>query len=309
MNWITKFIKPKIASLFKKKTAESEQVLWTTCECKNLIYKEDLQKNLNCCPKCGAHHKLTCVERFEIFFDNKEFSLIPTPLPKDDPINFTDKKKYTDRLKLARKITKQDDAVAISTGKVNDIEVTVGAQDFRFIGGSFGAASGEAFIHGIQHAIDNKNPFIFFSCSGGQRMMESAIALMQMSRTVLAVNELKKNNLPYIVVLTNPTTGGVTASWAMLGDILIGEKGAVIGFAGRRVIQDTVRETLPSEFQSAEWVKDHGGIDLVEDRKNLRNAISALISVLLKKEEAQANTDESNVVTLSKSPQKSTKAL
>ena len=309
MNWITKFIKPKIASLFKKKTAESEQVLWTTCECKNLIYKEDLQKNLNCCPKCGAHHKLTCVERFEIFFDNKEFSLIPTPLPKDDPINFIDKKKYTDRLKLARKITKQDDAVAISTGKVNDIEVTVGAQDFRFIGGSFGAASGEAFIHGIQHAIDNKNPFIFFSCSGGQRMMESAIALMQMSRTVLAVNELKKNNLPYIVVLTNPTTGGVTASWAMLGDILIGEKGAVIGFAGRRVIQDTVRETLPSEFQSAEWVKDHGGIDLVEDRKNLRNAISALISVLLKKEEAQANTDESNVVTLSKSPQKSTKAL
>ena len=309
MNWITKFIKPKIASLFKKKTAESEQVLWTTCECKNLIYKEDLQKNLNCCPKCGAHHKLTCVERFEIFFDNKEFSLISTPLPKDDPINFTDKKKYTDRLKLARKITKQDDAVAISTGKVNDIEVTVGAQDFRFIGGSFGAASGEAFIHGIQHAIDNKNPFIFFSCSGGQRMMESAIALMQMSRTVLAVNELKKNNLPYIVVLTNPTTGGVTASWAMLGDILIGEKGAVIGFAGRRVIQDTVRETLPSVFQSAEWVKDHGGIDLVEDRKNLRNAISALISVLLKKEEAQANTDESNVVTLSKSLQKSTKAL
>ena len=309
MNWITKFIKPKIASLFKKRTADTEHVLWTTCECKNLIYKEDLQKNLNCCPKCGAHHKLTCVERFEIFFDNKEFSLIPTPLPKDDPINFTDKKKYTDRLKSARKITKQDDAVAISTGKVNNIEVTVGAQDFRFIGGSFGAASGEAFIHGIQHAIDNKNPFIFFSCSGGQRMMESAIALMQMSRTVLAVNELKKNNLPYIVVLTNPTTGGVTASWAMLGDILIGEKGAVIGFAGRRVIQDTVRETLPSEFQSAEWVKDHGGIDLVEDRKNLRNTISALISVLLKKEEAQANTDESNVVTLSKSPQKSTKAL
>ena len=309
MNWITKFIKPKIASLFKKKTAESEQVLWTTCECKNLIYKEDLQKNLNCCPKCGAHHKLTCVERFEIFFDNKEFSLISTPLPKDDPINFIDKKKYTDRLKLARKITKQDDAVAISTGKINDIEVTVGAQDFRFIGGSFGAASGEAFIHGIQHAIDNKNPFIFFSCSGGQRMMESAIALMQMSRTVLAVNELKKNNLPYIVVLTNPTTGGVTASWAMLGDILIGEKGAVIGFAGRRVIQDTVRETLPNEFQSAEWVKDHGGIDLVEDRKNLRNIISTLISVLLKKEEVQANTDESNVVTLSKSPQKSTKAL
>ena len=252
---------------------------------------------------------MTCTERFETFFDNKEFELISTPLPKDDPINFVDKKKYTDRLKLARKITKQNDAVAISTGKVNDIKVTVGAQDFRFIGGSFGAASGEAFIHGIQHAIDNKNPFIFFSCSGGQRMMESSIALMQMSRTILAVNELKKHNLPYIVVLTNPTTGGVTASWAMLGDILIGEKGAVIGFAGRRVIQDTLRETLPSEFQSAEWVKDHGGIDLVEDRKNLKNTISTLISVLLKKEETQANTDTSNVVTLDKSLQKSTKAL
>ena len=140
-------------------------------------------------------------------------------------------------------------------------------------------------------------------------MMESSIALMQMSRTVLAVNELKKHNLPYVVVLTNPTTGGVTASWAMLGDILIGEKGAVIGFAGRRVIQDTVRETLPSEFQSAEWVKDHGGIDLVEDRKNLKNTISRLISVLLKKDETQANTDTTNVVTLDKSIQKSTKAL
>ena len=145
----------------------------------------------------------------------------------------------------------------------------MGAQDFRFIGGSFGAASGEAFISGIQHAIDNKTPFIFFSCSGGQRMMESSIALAQMARTTLAVNELKKRNLPYVVILTNPTTGGVTASWAMLGDILIAEPKATIGFAGRRVIQDTVKETLPEEFQTAEYVKDHGGIDLVIERKYL----------------------------------------
>ena len=309
MNWITKFIKPKIASLFKKKTADSEHVLWTTCECKNLIYKEDLQKNLNCCPKCGAHHKLTCSERFETFFDNKEFNLIETPLPKDDPINFVDKKKYTDRLQAARKITGQNDAVAISTGKVKNITVTVGAQDFRFIGGSFGAASGEAFIHGIQHAIDNKNPFIFFSCSGGQRMMESAIALMQMSRTVLAVNELKKHNLPYIVVLTNPTTGGVSASWAMLGDILIAEPKSIVAFAGRRVIQDTVRETLPDDFQTAEYVKDHGGIDLVVRRHDLRNTVGTLLSVLLKKAETQANTDASNVVTIDRSLQKSSKTL
>jgi len=295
--------------LFKKKSAESSQVLWTTCECKNLIYKEDLEKNYNCCPKCGAHHKLSCKERFQIFFDSKKFEIIETPLPKDDPLNFTDNKKYTDRLKSARKITEQDDAVAIATGKVENIQVTVGAQDFRFIGGSFGAASGEAFIHGAQHAIDNKNPFIFFSCSGGQRMMESSIALMQMSRTVIAVNELKKNNIPCIVVLTNPTTGGVTASWAMLGDILIAEPKATIGFAGRRVIQDTVRETLPEEFQTAEYVKDHGGVDLVIERQFLRSTISTLLTVLLKKAETQANTDASNVVTLDSSLQKSSKAL
>ena len=295
MNWITKFIKPKIKSLFEKKSSKSEENLWTTCGCKNLIYKEDLQSNLKCCPKCGAHHKLSCKERFETFFDNKEYELIETPLPKDDPLKFEDNKKYTDRLRSARKITKQDDAVAIAKGKVKGVSVVVGAQDFRFIGGSFGAASGEAFIAGVQHSIENNMPLIFFSCSGGQRMMESSIALMQMSRTVLAVNELKKKNIPYIVVLTNPTTGGVTASWAMLGDILIAEPKATIGFAGRRVIQDTVRETLPEEFQTAEYVKDHGGIDLVVERKYLNSTIGTLLNVLLKKAEAQAKNESSNV--------------
>ena len=295
MNWITKFIKPKIKSLFEKKSSKSEENLWTTCGCKNLIYKEDLQSNLKCCPKCGAHHKLSCKERFETFFDNKEYELIETPLPKDDPLNFVDNKKYKDRLKSARKITKQDDAVLIAKGKVENINVIVGAQDFRFIGGSFGAASGEAFIAGIQQSIENNMPFIFFSCSGGQRMMESSIALMQMSRTALAVNELKKKNIPYIVVLTNPTTGGVTASWAMLGDILIAEPKATIGFAGRRVIQDTVRETLPEEFQTAEYVKDHGGIDLVVERRFLNSTIGTLLNVLLKKAEAQAKNESSNV--------------
>ena len=294
MNWITKFIKPKIKSLFEKRSSKSEENLWTTCGCKNLIYKEDLQSNLKCCPKCGVHHKLSCKERFETFFDNKEYELIETPLPKDDPLKFQDNKKYSDRLKTARKITKQDDAVSIAKGKVKNIDVIVGAQDFRFIGGSFGAASGEAFIAGVQHSIENNIPFIFFSCSGGQRMMESSIALMQMSRTVLAVNELKKNNIPYIVVLADPTTGGVTASWAMLGDILIAEPKATIGFAGRRVIQDTVRETLPEEFQTAEYVKDHGGIDLVVERKYLNPTIGTLLNVLLKKAEAQAKNESSN---------------
>ena len=258
MNWITKFIKPKIKSLFEKKSSKIEENLWTTCGCKNLIYKEDLEKTKKFVLSAVLIHKLTCKERFETFFDNKEFELIETPLPKEDPLNFQDKKKYTDRLKAARKLTGQDDAVLIAKGKVQNIDVVVGSQDFRFIGGSFGAASGEAFIAGAQHAIENKIPYIFFSCSGGQRMMESSIALMQMSRTALAVNELKKKNIPFMVILTDPTTGGVTASWAMLGDILIAEPKATIGFAGRRVIQDTVRETLPDEFQTAEYVFDHG---------------------------------------------------
>ena len=295
MNWITKFIKPKIKSLFEKRSSKIKENLWTACECKNLIYKEDLQSNLKCCPKCGAHHKLSCKERFDTFFDNKEYKLIETPLPKDDPLKFRDNKKYTDRLNSARKITKQNDAIAIAKGKIQNIDVIVGSQDFRFIGGSFGAASGEAFIAGVQHSIENNIPFIFFSCSGGQRMMESSIALMQMSRTVLAVNELKKKNIPYIVVLADPTTGGVTASWAMLGDILIAEPKATIGFAGRRVIQDTVRETLPEEFQTAEYVKDHGGIDLVVERKYLNSTIGTLLNVLLKKAEAQDKNESSNV--------------
>ncbi len=308
MNWITKFIKPKIKSLFKKKSSESKDALWTTCECKNLLYKDDLFNNLSVCPTCGSHHKLTPEERFKILFDNKEYEILEVPLPKDDPLNFKDTKKYTERLKKARELTKQTDAILIATGKVKGIDVTVGAQNFSFIGGSLGAAAGEAFIHGIQNAIENKNPFVFFSCSGGARMQESAIALMQMTRSVLAVHELKKANLPYIVVMTNPTAGGVTASFAGLGDILIGEPKAIIAFAGRRVIQDTVKEELPEEFQTSEFVKEHGGIDLVVERKYLRSTISTLLSILLKKKEAQAisTTDVSN---LEESLSKSSKAV
>tara|TARA_Y100000816_G_C26056438_1_gene554399 strand:+ start:508 stop:1428 length:921 start_codon:yes stop_codon:yes gene_type:complete len=303
MNWISKFIKPKIKSLFKKKTSSSDETLWISCECKNLIYKEDFKKNFYCCTKCGAHHKLSCKDRFKLFFDDGEYEIIDAPLPIDDPLNFEDNKKYKDRLRDARKKTGQDDAVLIAKGKVKDIDITVGAQDFRFIGGSFGAASGEAFITGVQNAINNKTPFVFFSCSGGQRMMESSIALMQMTRTTLAINELKKNNLPYIVVLTDPTTGGVTASWGTLGDILIAEPKATIGFAGRRVIQDTVRETLPEEFQTAEYVKEHGGIDLVIERKYLNSTIGTLLSVMLKKSETQAKKETTDVITIDKSLQ------
>ena len=306
MNWITKFIKPKIKSLFEKKSSKTEDNLWTTCGCKNLIYKEDLQSNLKCCPKCGSHHKLSCVERFKIFFDNKEYEILETPLPKDDPLKFP---KYSEKLKLSREKTKQQDAILIADGKLDDIRITVGAQNFSFIGGAVGAASGEAFIHGVQHAINNKTPFIFFSCSGGQKMQEGAIALMQMTRTVLAVNELKKNNLPYIVVMTNPTTGGVSASFATLGDILIGEPKSVIAFAGRRVIQNTVKEELPEDFQTAEFVRDHGGIDLVIERKYLRSTISTLISILLKKKEVQNISEINDATDLSDTLQKTSKAV
>ena len=308
-NWITKFIKPKIKSLFKKQSSKNEESLWTTCECGNLVYKDDLSSNFNCCPKCGSHHKLSCNERFKLFFDNGDFEIIDAPLPNDDPLKFVDNKKYSDRLKKARDLTKQEDAVSIAKGKLNNIEVTAGAQDFRFIGGSFGAASGEAFIAGVQHAIEKKTPFNFFSCSGGQRMMESSIALMQMSRTTLAINELKKNKLPYLVVLTNPTTGGVTASWAMLGDILIAEPKATIGFAGRRVIQDTVRETLPEQFQTAEYVLEHGGIDLVIERKYLNSTIGTLLSVLLKKAETKDINKITDVIEDDNSLQKTPKAI
>tara|TARA_Y100001970_G_scaffold266075_1_gene354324 strand:- start:1615 stop:2541 length:927 start_codon:yes stop_codon:yes gene_type:complete len=305
MNWITKFIKPKIKSLFKKRSSDNKDTLWTTCECKNLLYKDDLFNNLSVCPTCGSHHKLTPEERFKIFFDNKDYQVLGTPLPKDDPLKFSDTKKYTERLKKAREQTGQTDAIVIAHGKLEGINITAGAQNFSFIGGSLGAAAGEAFIHGVQHAIENKNPFIFFSCSGGARMQESAVALMQMTRSVLGVNELKKANLPYIVVMTNPTAGGVTASFAGLGDILIGEPKAIIAFAGRRVIQDTVKEELPEEFQTAEFVKEHGGIDLVVERKYLRSTISTLLSILLKKKEAQAisKADVANFQeTLSKTP-------
>ena len=308
MNWITKFIKPKIKSLFKKKLSDSKDSLWTTCECKNLVYKDDLFKNLSVCPTCGSHHKLTPEERFKIFFDDKEYEILETPLPKDDPLGFRDTKKYTERLKKAREQTKQSDAIVIAHGKLEGVNVTVGAQNFSFIGGSLGAASGESFIHGIQHAMDNKNPFIFFSCSGGARMQESAISLMQMTRSVLAVHEFKKTNLPYVVVMTNPTAGGVTASFAGLGDILIGEPKAIIAFAGRRVIQDTVKEELPEEFQTAEFVKEHGGIDLVVERKYLRSTISTLLSILLKKKEAQA-ISTTDVATFEETLSKTSKAV
>ena len=234
MNWISKLIKPGLKTLFKKRPKLGESSLWITCNaCQQLIYKEELYKNFFICTKCEAHQKISCRDRFKIFFDNGEYEILKTPSPQDDPLNFVDTKKYSDRLFAARKQTGQEDAVLIARGKLKDINVTVGAQNFLFIGGSAGTASGEAFIYGAQHAIDNRTPYIFFSCSGGMRMQESTLALTNMSRFVIAINEIKKNNLPYIVVLTNPSTGGTLASLGMLGDIIFAEPKATAGFARR----------------------------------------------------------------------------
>jgi len=308
LNWISKFIKPKIKSLLKKRSAGKDKTaLWINCECKSLIYKDELFNNLNVCPKCGSHHKLTCEERFKIFFDEKKYTILETPLPKDNPLQFPD---YEKKLKKAREKTKQPDAVLIADGKLNGMRVTVGVQNFFFNGGAVGTASGEAFIHGVQYAINNKTPFIFFSGSGGQKMQEGTIALMQMTRTVLAVNEFKKHKLPYIVVMTNPTSGGVTASFASLGDTIIGEPKATICFAGARVVRDTMKEELPPGFQQSEFVKDHGGIDIVCERKNLRSKISTLLSILLKKKEIQqAISETSDVTTFDETLQKASKAI
>ena len=260
------------------------------------------------CPKCQKHHKLSSRERFNIFFDEGSYEIINSPKFLEDPLEFEDKLKYTDRLKAARKKTKQEDAILIAQGKLEGINVTCTAQNFNFIGGSVGAASGEALIDATQNAINNKTPLISFSSSGGQRMMESSIALMQMPRTVIAINELKKEKLPYIVVFCNPTTGGVSASWAGISDIAIGEPKSTIGFAGRRVIQNTIRykESLPEDFQTAESVLKHGRLDMIVERKNLRSTISNIIKILLKIEEKNINAHDSNVVKIEDPLRKST---
>ena len=286
MNWIKRVlhISEKIKKVLKKRPTkeEIESSDWTSC-CKGPVLKKELEENLWVCNSCGKHHRISSRQRFDIFFGKNNYEIIKTPIPKDDPLGFEDSKKYTDRLKDARKKTNQDCAVMIARGNVNGINITAGAINFDFIGGSIASAEGEAIITGIQHAIDNNNPFVFFPCGGGQRMMESPIALAQMTRTTLAVNELKKNNIPYIICFTDPTAGGITASFAMLGDIILAEPNSLIAFAGRRVIQATVKEDLPENFQRAEYVQECGFVDLIVERKDLHEKISSLLSILLKK--------------------------
>ena len=286
MNWIKKVlhISEKIKKVIKKRATKEEVASsdWTSC-CKGPVLKKDLEDKLWVCGACGKHHRINCRQRFDIVFGKNNYEILETPIPQDDPLNWKDSKTYKERLKIARSKTGQECAVMIVKTKINNIDIIAGAFDFAFIGASVGAAEGEAIIYGIQNAIDNQTPFVLFTAGGGMRMFESLIALSQMTRTTLAVNELKKNKLPYLVCLTDPTAGGITASFAMLGDIAFAEPGALIAFAGKRVIQATVKEELPNDFQKSEYVEKCGFVDLIVHRKDLREKIGSILSILLKK--------------------------
>ena len=296
MNWLTKAknFGERIKKVLKKRPSKEdiENSDWTSC-CKGPILKKDLEDNLWVCSSCGKHHRISCRQRFDIFFGKNKYEILDTPQPSEDPLNWKDTKSYKDRLEQARKKTNQNCAVMIAKGSINGIQVTAGAINFDFIGGSVGAAEGEAIIYGVQHAIDNQTPYVFFPCGGGQRMFESPIALANMTRTTLAINELKKNKLPYIVCFTDPTAGGITASFAMLGDIHFAESGCLIAFAGKRVIQATVKEELSQDFQTAEFVEKHGFVDKVINRKDLSKEIGNLLDILLKKN-SEVKSENSN---------------
>ena len=307
MNWIKKVlhIGEKIKKVIKERPSKEdvEKSNWTTC-CAGPILKTELQENQWVCKSCGKHHRISCKNRFDLFFGKDNYEIIDTPVPIDDPLDWYDSKPYTSRLKSARKATGQKCAVMIASGKVNGVTITAGSINFQFIGGSVGSAEGEAIIYGIQHAIDNQNPFVFFPSGGGQRMHESPIALTQMTRTTLAVNELKNKKLPYIICFTDPTAGGITASFSSLSDVAISEPGALIAFAGRRVIEATVKEKLDENFQKSERVLECGFIDLIIERKDLSEKIATLLKIMLKKNsiESAINIDETTENTRSISP-------
>ena len=296
MNWIKKTLRigEKIKRLINKHRPTKEEMEksdWTSC-CKGPILKKDLEDNLWCCNLCGKHHRINSRQRFDVFFGKENYEILKTPMPIDDPISWKDTKPYTKRLKDARKKNDQECGVLIAKGKINNIELVCAAMNFNFIGGSMGTAEGEAIISGIQHSIDNSIPFVIFTSTGGARMMESGLSLMQMTRTVLAVNELKNKKLPYIVCMCSPTSGGVTASFAMLGDIQIAEPGAEIIFAGRRVIESTIKEELPENFQTAEHTMKCGFVDTIIARKDLPKKIGTLLSILLNKNSEVNSTSE-----------------
>lgn len=284
MNWITNSVLPRIKALVQPK--EIPDNFWVKCKgCNEMLFHRQLEENLQVCPRCDYHMPLSCKNRLKALFDDGSYEEIPL---KDgtnlDPLKFRDKRKYLDRIKEARSKTGLQDAISLASGRVHGLEIIIAVFSFEFMGGSMGSAVGNAIIQSAELAINKNAPLVIFPSSGGARMQEGILSLMQLPRTIIATQMIKEAELPFIVVLTNPTTGGVTASFAMLGDIHIAEPGAIIGFAGKRVIEETIHEKLPDGFQSAEYLLDHGMVDLVIRRHDLPKTLSTLLCLLMDKD-------------------------
>jgi len=283
MNWFKKIVPPGLKKIFSKRSSTKE--LWLKCNnCEAMLFHKDAKENLYVCNECDNHMRISAKERFNQLLDQGSIKYIEDPIVPIDPLKFRDEKKYIDRLKDSKKKTKIADSVVIGYGCINKINVTLAVHDFQFMGGSLGMAAGESIIKAIKHSLNNHCPFILCASSGGARMQEGILSLMQMPRTTIMIQSLREKRIPYIVLLTNPTTGGVTASYAMLGDIHIAEPNALIGFAGPRVIQDTIKENLPEGFQKSEYLLDHGMIDMVSHRKDLKNNITSILEILMNSE-------------------------
>jgi len=280
MNWISNVVRPKIRNILKREVPEN---LWIKCpDTGQLVFYKDVEANQFVIPESNYHMRMGAVARLKSMFDGETWFDIAVPEVAIDPLKFRDERRYSDRLKDARTKTGLHDAVKVGYGKLEGQAVVIAVQDFDFMGGSLGMAAGEAIIKGFEKAVEKGTPFILFAASGGARMQEGIMSLMQMPRTTVAVQMLREAKKPYIVILTNPTTGGVTASYAMLGDVHIAEPGALIGFAGPRVIEQTIREKLPEGFQRAEYLRDHGMVDMVVHRHQLRSTIAELCRLLTK---------------------------
>ncbi|MEL6607910.1 MAG: acetyl-CoA carboxylase, carboxyltransferase subunit beta [Pseudomonadota bacterium] len=281
MNWISNYVRPTINSLFSRR--EVPDNLWTKCdECGQMLFHRELAENLNVCTNCGHHMGISPRARFQALFDGGIFTEIKVPTPIEDPLKFRDQKRYPDRLKAAQKATNEAEAMLVAEGEMGKTPIVAAAQDFSFMAGSMGMYVGNAIIAAAERAVATGRPLILFSAAGGARMQEGILSLMQMPRTTVAVQMLKEAGLPYIVVLTHPTTGGVTASYAMLGDVQIAEPNALICFAGPRVIEQTIRETLPEGFQRAEYLLDHGMLDRVTARTEMRRELIQILRMLMK---------------------------
>ena len=281
MNWISNFVRPKIKQVFSRR--ETPDNLWSKCpECGSLIFYRELENSQQVCPQCDHHMPIAPRKRFEHLFDGGIFNEVEVPAPISDPLKFRDEKRYTERLRAARKKTGETEAVLVADGKVGRTRIVASAQDFGFMGGSMGMHAGNALITGCEYAVEHKLPFVTFTAAGGARMQEGILSLMQMPRTIIAVEMVREAGLPYIVVLTHPTTGGVTASYAMLGDVQIAEPKALIGFAGPRVIEQTIGEKLPEGFQRAEYLLEHGMLDRVTHRSQIREDIIQIVRMLMR---------------------------